>query len=187
MSGIFLQQVKLCHYLARVLHTEMSKNSVDSEKCEMKEGKSKVNMSKQGANCFVSEQTASMRNVDPSEKHYIRATSSSILSGTSKATCFCRVYNALVGQTLNCTLFTQPTWTWISCRCGYLNHNELIMVLLVQDCCSFLPLHAKMELICPGGVVARQYRSLHEACTVECFVARKQPLDSCNASHRNFM
>lgn len=136
---------------------------------------------------FVSAQIISMRNVDPSEKHYIRATSSSIFSGTSKATRFSRVYNALAGQTLNCTLFTHPTWTWISCRCGFLNQNEIIMVLLVQDCCSFLPLHTKMELICPGGVVARLYRSLHEACTVECFVARKQPLDSCNGSHHKFM
>lgn len=137
--------------------------------------------------CFVSAQIASMRNVDPSEKHYIRATSSLIFSGTSKATRFCRVFNALVGQTLNCTLFTHPTWTCISCRCGYINHNELIMVLLVQDCCSFLPLNTKMELICPWGVVARLYLSLHESCTVECFVTRKQPLDSCNASHHNFM
>lgn len=116
-----------------------------------------------------------MKNVDPSEKHYIRATSSSILSRTSKATRFCHVYNALVEQTLHCTLLTHPTWTCISCRCGYLNHNELIMVLLVQDCCSFLPLHAKMELICAGGVVARRYWSLHEARTVECVVKRKQP------------
>lgn len=93
--------------------------------------------------CFVTAQIASIRNVDPSEKHYIRATSSLIFSGTSKATRFCRVYNALVGQTLNCTLFTHPTWMCISCRCGYLNHNEVIMVLLVQDCCSFLPLQKK--------------------------------------------
>lgn len=125
--------------------------------------------------CFVSAQIASMRNVDPSEKHYIRATSSSIFSGTSKATRFCHVYNALVGQTLNCTLFTHPTWTCISCRCGYLKHNELIKVLLVQDCCSFLPLHTKMELICLGGVVARLYHSLHEACTVE-FVPQESSL-----------
>lgn len=123
----------------------------------------------------MSAQIALMRNVDPSEKHYIRATSSLIFSGTSKATRSYCVYNALVEQTLNCTLFTRPTWTCISCRCGYLNHNEAIMGLLVQDCCSFLPLHTKMELICPLGVVARLYYSLHESCSVECFVTRKQP------------
>lgn len=81
------------------------------------------------------------KNVDPCEKHYIRATSSSIFSVTitSKATCSHCVYNALVEQTLHCTLFTNPTWPCISCRCGSLIHNELIMVLLVQDCFPFLP------------------------------------------------
>lgn len=128
----------------------------------------------------MSAQIAQMKNVDPSEKHYIRATSSSIFSGTSKATRFCRVYNALAEQTLHCTLFTRPTWTCISCRCGYRKHNELIMVLLVQDCCSFLPLHTRIELICPGGVVARRYCRMHEPCTLECVVARNQPLDFCN-------
>lgn len=42
-------------------------------------------------------------------------------------------------QTLHCTLFTNPTWPCISCRCGSLIHNELIMVLLVQDCFPFPP------------------------------------------------
>lgn len=42
-------------------------------------------------------------------------------------------------QTLHCTRFTNPTWPSITCRCGSLIHNELIMVLLVQDCFAFLP------------------------------------------------
>lgn len=135
----------------------------------------------------MSAQIAQMRNVDPSEKHYMRATSSLIFSGTSKATRFCRVYNALAGQTLHCTLFTHPTWTCITCRCGYRKHNELIMVLLVQDCCSFLPLHTRIELICPGGVVARRYCRMHEPCTLECVVARSGPLDFCNCNFTGFL